>query len=201
MQTIETAAREKEKEFKTENMVWTRIYYGREVMERILETIDIKRALHQRFFLRYTLRALEILLLTGSAASARSRDEDAWSGRRRVLKVCIWPDRAALGVRIESRVRRMLDAGWDEEVRALLDRGLSVESNSFQAIGYREVAEWVLGRTSKEEAQQRIVKATRGLAKRQSTWLRREADARRVNPEEALDVILALVGETGEGER
>jgi formate/nitrite transporter FocA (FNT family) len=38
-------------------MVWTRIYYGREVMERILDTIDVKRALHQRFFLRYTLRA------------------------------------------------------------------------------------------------------------------------------------------------
>jgi formate/nitrite transporter FocA (FNT family) len=53
----ENVARENEKEFKTENMVWTRIYYGREVMERILETIDIKRALHQRFFLRYMLRA------------------------------------------------------------------------------------------------------------------------------------------------
>jgi formate/nitrite transporter len=38
-------------------MVWTRIYYGREVMERILDTIDVKRALHQRFFVRYTLRA------------------------------------------------------------------------------------------------------------------------------------------------
>jgi formate/nitrite transporter len=37
--------------------VWTRIYYGREVMERILDTIDVKRALHQRFFVRYTLRA------------------------------------------------------------------------------------------------------------------------------------------------
>lgn len=47
----------KEREFKTENMVWTRIYYGREVMERIIDTIDVKRALHQRFFLRYMLRA------------------------------------------------------------------------------------------------------------------------------------------------
>ena len=47
----------KEREFKTENMVWTRIYYGREVMERIIDTIDVKRALHERFFLRYTLRA------------------------------------------------------------------------------------------------------------------------------------------------
>jgi formate/nitrite transporter len=57
MQTTEDVAGEKEKEFKTENMVWTRIYYGREVMERILDTIDVKRALHRRFFLRYTLRA------------------------------------------------------------------------------------------------------------------------------------------------
>jgi tRNA A37 N6-isopentenylltransferase MiaA len=44
------------------------------------------------------------------------------------------------------------------------------------------------------------VKATRGLAKRQRTWFARERDARRVEPEEALDVILALVGGTGEGE-
>ena len=151
--------------------------------------------------LRYVLRALEILLLTGAPASARAREGDAWIGDRRVVKVCIWPDRAELGVRIEARVRRMLDAGWDEEVRRLLDRGLSVESNSFQAIGYREVAEWVLGRTSKEEARQRIEKATRGFAKRQATWFRRDADAHRVKPEEALDVILALVGGTGEGER
>jgi len=57
MQKTKNPTGEKEKEFKTENMVWTRIYYGREVMERILDTIDVKRALHQRFFLRYTLRA------------------------------------------------------------------------------------------------------------------------------------------------
>ena len=50
MRTKGQNAAEKEKEFKTENMVWTRIYYGREVMERILDTIDVKRALHQRFF-------------------------------------------------------------------------------------------------------------------------------------------------------
>jgi tRNA dimethylallyltransferase len=95
----------------------------------------------------------------------------------------------------------MLDSGWDEEVRRLLDRGLPVETNSFQAIGYREVAEWVLGRISRHEAEERIVKATRGLAKRQRTWFARERDARRVEPEEALDVILALVGETRNRER
>jgi tRNA dimethylallyltransferase len=150
--------------------------------------------------LRYTLRALEILFLTGAPPSAHRRPPDEWSDRYRLVKLDLRPDRAVLSVRIEARVQRMLDAGWDAEVRRLLDRGLSVESNSFQAIGYREVAGWVLGRTSKEEARQQIVKATRGFARRQITWFRRERDARRVVPEEALDVILALVGETGEGE-
>jgi formate/nitrite transporter len=57
MRTTKNSPPQKEREFKGESMVWTRIFYGREVMERILETIDVKRALHQRFFLRYTLRA------------------------------------------------------------------------------------------------------------------------------------------------
>jgi formate/nitrite transporter len=57
MQTTKDSPPQKEREFKSENMVWTRIFYGREVMERILDTIDVKRALHQRFFIRYTLRA------------------------------------------------------------------------------------------------------------------------------------------------
>jgi tRNA dimethylallyltransferase len=152
--------------------------------------------------LKYTLRAVEILLLTGAPPSSRlrARDGDGWSERFRVVKVGLRPDRDALNVRIEMRVRQMLDDGWGEEVQRLFGRGLPVESNSFQAIGYREVAEWVLGRISRQEAQERIVKATRGLAKRQRTWFARERDAHRVEPEEALDVILALVGGTGEGE-
>jgi tRNA dimethylallyltransferase len=150
--------------------------------------------------LRYVLRALEILLVTGAPASARSREPDDWARRFRVVKVFLRPERAALSVRILERVRRMLDAGWDEEVRKLLERGLSVDANSFQAIGYREVAEWVLGRISRQEAEAEIVKATRGFAKRQMTWFGRERDARRLEPEEALDVILALVGGTGDRE-
>jgi hypothetical protein len=50
MQTKEESRRDSQGAFETENMVWTRIYYGREVMERIIDTIDVKRALHERFF-------------------------------------------------------------------------------------------------------------------------------------------------------
>ena len=52
MRTSKNSPLQREREFKSEDMVWTRIYYGREVMERILDTIDVKRALHQRFFIR-----------------------------------------------------------------------------------------------------------------------------------------------------
>ncbi len=145
--------------------------------------------------LKYTLRALEILLSTGAPASARVRESDSWPGRFRVIKVGLFPKRAQLHARIEDRVRRMLGEGWPEEVRRLLDRGLRAESNSFQAIGYREVAEWVLGRASREEAEAEIVKATRGLAKRQMSWFARERDAIRVDPEAPLASTLALLGE------
>lgn len=93
----------------------------------------------------------------------------------------------------------MLDEGWGEEVRRLLDRGLTWDSNSFQAIGYREVGEWVLGRISREEAEGRIVIATRGLARRQETWFARERDAVWLAPGEALATTFALLD--GEGDR
>ena len=143
--------------------------------------------------LKYTLRALEVLLSTGAAASSRDASGDRWADGFRVRMLGLRPARAQLHARIEDRVRRMLDSGWDEEVRRLLDSGLSRDSNSFQAIGYREVAEWVLGRISRDEAEVEIVSATRRLAKRQSTWFARERRIRWTSPEEGLEAAHALL--------
>ncbi len=145
--------------------------------------------------LKYTLRALEILLSTGQPPSARVPEGDLWARRFAVLKIGLRLSASQLHARIEDRVCRMLDEGWDAEVRRLLDQGLSWDSNSFQAIGYREVAEWVLGRISHEEARERIAAATRGLAKRQKTWFARESDMHWVAPEDALNTALALIDE------
>ena len=143
--------------------------------------------------LKYTLRALEILLSTGLPASARPVPADGWAERFHVRKLGLRPLRAQLHARIEDRVRRMLESGWDAEVRGLLEGGLSRDSNSFQAIGYREVAEWVLGRLPEGEVQERIVSATRSLAKRQMTWFSRERGIRWVTPEEGPSAALALI--------
>jgi tRNA dimethylallyltransferase len=145
--------------------------------------------------LRYTLRALEIVFLTGRPASSRRPAPQAWTEKYRLIKVGLRPDRAQLHVRIRDRVRGMFEAGWGEEVRGLLEAGVPVDSNSFQAIGYREVAGWVLGHTSRQEAEERIVKATWGLARRQATWLGRERDVLWMKPEEAFAVTLARLDE------
>ena len=150
--------------------------------------------------LKATLRALEILLVTGAPASSRRPEGDAWVSRFRVVKLALDLERAQLHARIEDRVHRMLREGWREEVRRLLDRGLSRDSNAFQAVGYGDVADWVLGLASKEEAQERIVAATRALAKRQLTWLAREREAHRVRPEEAVAWTLSRIGCSGDGE-
>lgn len=93
----------------------------------------------------------------------------------------------------------MLREGWREEVRRLLDRGLSRDSNAFQATGYGDVADWLLGLATREEAQERIVSATRALAKRQLTWLARERDAHRETPELAVSWALSRIRRTGDG--
>lgn len=149
--------------------------------------------------LRYTLRALEILLLTGAPASRRVSAPDHWAGGWRVIRLGLAPSREDLYARIAARVARMLETGWDAEVRTLLKAGVSVKCNAFQAIGYREVAEWVAGRRDRLETERRIVAATRGFVKRQKTWFSRERDVEWVRPEEALAVALARLddGEAG----
>jgi len=175
---------------------------GAAIAHRVLEVNDpIAAARIPSPNLRYTLRALEIVFTTGARASDRLARPDEWSGRWRVIKVVIEPSRRDLYAKIDDRVRRMLDGGWDDEVRQLVRSGLPLESNAFGAIGYREVARWISGRAGREETQREIVAATRRLAKRQKTWLAREREAIRVTPEEALPVILQMLDPSAEPEK
>jgi tRNA dimethylallyltransferase len=140
--------------------------------------------------LRYTLRALEILLVTGRPPSQREAPPDRWVEKFRLVLLGLAPAREDLYARITERVRRMLDGGWDEEVRRLMARGVSPDSHAFQAIGYRDVAEWAAGRAGRRETEARIVAATRRFARRQRSWFGRERRLRWLKPEEALEAAL-----------
>jgi len=152
--------------------------------------------------LRYTLRALEILVSTGVRASERARPGGGWTARWRIVKIGLRPSSDDLYARIATRVAWMLDAGWANEVRRLLEDGVPVDSQAFQAIGYREVAEWIRGLADRRETEEKIVAATRQLAKRQRTWFARESGVEWMSPDRALVATLARVdGDESETEK
>lgn len=120
-------------------------------------------------------RALEVHRISGRPISnfhAQPRGGDALPYR--ALYLAVAPrDRATLHARIEQRFRAMLEAGLVEEVRALLQRpGMTPDCPSMRAVGYRQVAEYLAGRSDYDTMVTRAITATRQLAKRQLTWLR-----------------------------
>ena len=68
----------------------------------------------------------------------------------------------------------MFRSGFESEVRGLLDRGWSRESNAFKAIGYGEVAAILAGEMDHDAAVSAIQQQTRNYAKRQMTWFRHQ---------------------------
>jgi tRNA dimethylallyltransferase len=72
------------------------------------------------------------------------------------------------------RLRAMLEAGFLTEVRTFFERSdLSAEHPSMRAVGYRQLWRHLAGQSSLDEAKNQAIAATRQLAKRQLTWLRR----------------------------
>jgi tRNA dimethylallyltransferase len=106
----------------------------------------------------------------------------------RAAGVTMAPD--VLRRRIARRVDAMLETGWLEEVRSLVDRGFGAWLTSSQAIGYAELAAHLEGRTPLEEAVQATVRRTRNLARRQLAWFRRDPRIRwfHAGPEGAIGV-------------
>ena len=121
------------------------------------------------------IRAVEVCLLTRKPLT-----EIYQSGRRRLegwraIKIGLAPDRKALGQRVNARTETMLARGWMEEVRRLIESGLSEDAKPFDFIGYRELRLVLEDKLTLEAARMAIQQATRQYAKRQMTWFRREA--------------------------
>lgn len=75
--------------------------------------------------------------------------------------------------RINKRVHQMICQGLEQEVRGLLQSGLSETAPALKAIGYREMIPVIKKERSLEEAERLIARNTRRFAKRQLTWYRR----------------------------
>ena len=98
--------------------------------------------------------------------------------RYRIVQLAICPaDRSVLHRRIARRFEQIMAAGFLEEVRELRRRGdLHTDLPAIRAVGYRQLWQHLEGECTLDEAVTKAVAATRQLAKRQLTWLRKWPD-------------------------
>jgi tRNA dimethylallyltransferase len=123
-------------------------------------------------------RALEVVRSTGRGLKAwQAESIGGISDRITLHPAILLPDRQALYERCDRRFARMLERGAIAEVEALLARDLDPALPVMRAIGVPEIAGYLRGEYSREEAQARGAQATRNYAKRQFTWLRHQPPA------------------------
>ena len=125
------------------------------------------------------IRALEVCYTTGKPFSTfrkKNKKQINFKVKYFVLDV----EREELYNRINHRVDDMMNQGWEEEAKSLLQfRNL----NSLNTVGYKELFEYFDGKYSLEEAVEKIKQHTRNYAKRQLTWFRGVEEAKWITHE------------------
>jgi tRNA dimethylallyltransferase len=122
--------------------------------------------------LRRTVRALEVIELTGRPFSSFRAAMDDPVSRYRLTVLGLDPGAELLRARVAERVAAMAEAGLVEEVRGLAGRPLSRTAR--QALGYKELLDAMEQGTPVAEALAAVVKRTRAYARRQLAWFRRD---------------------------
>ncbi|WP_211439048.1 tRNA (adenosine(37)-N6)-dimethylallyltransferase MiaA [Corynebacterium glutamicum] len=122
---------------------------------------------------RRTVRALEVIELTGQPFQASQPPKDApprWGTRIIGLKTTPeW-----LNPRIEQRTAMMFEQGFVAEVEHLVQQGLIADSTAGRAIGYSQVLAAMAGEMTWEDAFERTVTGTRRYVRRQRSWFNRD---------------------------
>jgi tRNA dimethylallyltransferase len=174
---------------------------GAEAVYRELEGFDPEAAekIHPNNIPRL-IRALEVIKASGRRFSDavntdRERTDQLYSWRIVGLNM----ERDLLYDRINKRVLEMIDAGWVDEVKSLLDSGLTGDEKPLAGLGYRDIVAHVRGEKSTDEAVETIQRDTRRFAKRQMTFFRGMKDIEWIDltpgfdPEVVTDDILARI--------
>ena len=121
---------------------------------------------------RRVIRALEVCHLTGKTftqVNLESRREPVYD----TLILGIDTEREILYERINKRVDKMMEDGLLAEVQNIRDMGIGRDTTAMQAIGYKEILEFLEGAVTLDEAVEKIKMESRRYAKRQMTWFRR----------------------------
>ena len=148
-----------------------------------------------------TARALEVIRSTGKPLGEWQRSRvGGIAGNVALRPVILLPPRQWLYARCDERFEKMFSDEGIDEVRSLLERKLPPLAPVMRAIGVREIAGFIQGQLTREEALQAGRTATRQYAKRQYTWFNRQppADwprfAEPLEPANIADAVAALIG-------
>lgn len=128
------------------------------------------------------LRALEVYKVSGITMSQllkQQNDSPDIDFQRIILEVS---DRKHLHHRIEKRFHQMLELGFEDEVRRLYQRAdLNLQMPSMRCVGYRQMWMYLQGELDYQQMVDKSIVATRQLAKRQLTWLRKYNKALKID--------------------
>ena len=164
---------------------------GNEYIHNMLLEIDpesgAKTAVADR---KRIIRALEVYHLTGKTITWHNEQSRSVPSPYNTTMFTIDVDREVLYDKINRRVDMMIEKGLVNEVKSIMDMGISKNSTAMQAIGYKEIIEYLEGRTSLEEAVDKIKQGSRRYAKRQLTWYRRNEKINRVK---SIDEVLRVL--------
>ncbi|MEO0084680.1 MAG: tRNA (adenosine(37)-N6)-dimethylallyltransferase MiaA, partial [candidate division WOR-3 bacterium] len=158
-----------------------------------LKKIDIESAqkIHANDRQRI-IRALEIYFLTGRTKTEmikRSPTETKYYP----FYIGLFIPKNLLYERIEKRFDMMIEQGLVEEVKHLIDMGYDENLYAFNAIGYREIFDYVKNRISLELAIKVAKKKSKNYAKRQFTWFKHQAGVIWIENKDKEDVIRKIV--------
>lgn len=172
---------------------------GAEYLHNMLRQVDpaSAEAIHANNIKR-VIRALEYYKLTGKPISAHNDEQRKKESPYKYVYFVLNDNRETLYSRIDRRVDIMFENGLEQEVKRLIDSGLTRDMVSMQGIGYKEMFGYFDGEYDLERAKYLIKQDTRHFAKRQLTWFKREHNICWINyqdynseKDKVLDVMLA----------
>ncbi len=160
---------------------------GNEAMHQRLATLDPAAALAiPQENVRRVIRALEVIEITGKPYTA-NLPRAASTKYPEAKQFGLVMDRETLNTRIDIRVQEMWQAGFVDEVEALINQGLLEGKTARAAIGYSQIIKMKHGEMSEAEAQEDTARATRQYARRQETWFSRDERIQWIKPGSAAE--------------
>jgi len=163
--------------------------YGKRYLYEKLKVKDGRAAalINENDVIR-VIRALEVMELTGESIVEKQKAHPFGNNLYECIKIGLMMERDQLYAKIDQRTEKMVEDGFADEVRNLLNMGYDETLKPMQSLGYKHMADYLHGVYSLPEVIRLIKRDTRRYAKRQLTWFRADKDVEWFSPQD-IDAI------------